>query len=59
MSVYDNKHPGWNDQFKRSNQRDLKVQVVVSVVFGLSAFLSFCVSQQPCSLSLPDFSFWF
>ncbi|RVX68889.1 hypothetical protein B0A52_07544 [Exophiala mesophila] len=43
MSVYDNKHPGWNDQFKRSNQRDLKVQVVVSVVFGLSAFLSFCV----------------
>jgi len=35
--------PRWQDQFKSSNQRDFKVQVIISAAFGLSAFLSFCV----------------
>jgi calcium permeable stress-gated cation channel len=33
--------PRWQDQI--TTQRDLGVQMVVSVVFGLSAFISFCV----------------
>jgi hypothetical protein len=33
--------PRWQDQF--TNQRDIGVQLVVSIVFGLSAFISFCV----------------
>ncbi|KAK5461280.1 hypothetical protein LTS15_003343 [Exophiala xenobiotica] len=43
MSLNASKDVGWNDQFRSTNQRNIKVQVVVSVVFGLSAFLSFCV----------------
>ncbi len=43
MSLHVSKNPSWNDQFKSTNQRDFKIQVVISVVFGLSAFLSFCV----------------
>ncbi|EXJ79214.1 hypothetical protein A1O3_08715 [Capronia epimyces CBS 606.96] len=43
MSLNGSKSPSWNDQFKSTNQRDFKVQLVISVVFGLSAFLSFCV----------------
>lgn len=35
--------PRWQDQIKEDNQRDTKVQAIVSIVFGLSAFLSFCV----------------
>lgn len=38
--------PSWLDQFSRQNQRDLNLQVAVSVAFGLSAFISFCVSLQ-------------
>lgn len=33
--------PDWKDQTK--NPRDLGIQVVISVVFGLIAFLTFCV----------------
>ena len=36
------KSPRWQDQF--TNQRDLSVQVVISVALGLSAFIAFCVS---------------
>ncbi|KIW72314.1 hypothetical protein PV04_00518 [Phialophora macrospora] len=43
MSVRGSKNPSWNDQFKSTNQRDFNLQVIISVVFGLSAFLSFCV----------------
>ncbi|EXJ96011.1 hypothetical protein A1O1_01137 [Capronia coronata CBS 617.96] len=43
MSPNGPKNPSWNDQFKSTNQRDFKVQLVISVVFGLSAFLSFCI----------------
>ncbi|KAI1614460.1 hypothetical protein EDD36DRAFT_229493 [Exophiala viscosa] len=43
MSLNALKKPSWNDQFKSTNQRDFKIQVVISLVFGLSAFLSFCV----------------
>jgi hypothetical protein len=43
MSVRVLKNPSWNDQFKSTNQRDFNLQVIISVVFGLSAFLSFCV----------------
>lgn len=43
MSLNGSKNPSWNDQFKSTNQRDFKVQLIISVVFGLSAFLSFCV----------------
>ena len=43
MSLRLSKNPSWNDQFKSTNQRDFNVQVAISVVFGLSAFLSFCV----------------
>jgi len=35
--------PQWFDQTKGENQRFLGVQLVVSVTFGLSAFLAFCV----------------
>ena len=35
------KGPRWQDQF--TNQRDLGVQVVISVALGLSAFIAFCV----------------
>jgi len=44
MSLNALKKPSWNDQFKSTNQRDFKIQVVISLVFGLSAFLSFCVN---------------
>ncbi|KIX93864.1 uncharacterized protein Z520_10489 [Fonsecaea multimorphosa CBS 102226] len=43
MSMSQAKNPSWNDQFKSTNQRDFNTQVIISVVFGLSAFLSFCV----------------
>lgn len=36
--------PTWQDQAKIDNQRDLKVQFVLSVAFGLAALLGFCVS---------------
>lgn len=33
----------WQDQARQQSQRDFQVQFVVSVVFGASAFLAFCV----------------
>jgi hypothetical protein len=33
----------WQEQARMQNQRDFQVQIIVSVVFGLSAFLAFCV----------------
>ena len=33
----------WLDQATKEGQRNLGVQVAISVVFGLSAFLTFCV----------------
>ena len=36
--------PTWQDQANIDNQRDLKVQIVLSVGFGIAALLAFCVS---------------
>lgn len=33
--------PRWQDQF--THQRDLSVQLVISVALGLSAFIAFCI----------------
>jgi hypothetical protein len=33
----------WQDQFKQGNQRDFQIQLLISFVFGTSAFLAFCV----------------
>src|SRR5271154_4682081 len=35
--------PRWQDQFESVNQRDLSVQIILSVALGLSAFIAFCV----------------
>ena len=37
---------GPSDSYRNmtKNQRDVQTQVVISIVFGLLAFLSFCVS---------------
>lgn len=35
--------PTWQSQL--GNPRDLKVQLALSIVFGFSAFLTFCVSR--------------
>ena len=35
----------WQDQARKQSQRDFNVQIVVSVVFGASAFLAFCVCE--------------
>ncbi|KIX07087.1 uncharacterized protein Z518_05064 [Rhinocladiella mackenziei CBS 650.93] len=43
MSLNVFKNVNWGDQFKSSNQRDFTTQVIISVAFGLGAFLSFCV----------------
>ncbi|KIW17707.1 hypothetical protein PV08_04902 [Exophiala spinifera] len=43
MSLHASKDASWNDQFKDINQRNIKVQIFISVGLGLSAFLSFCV----------------
>ncbi|KAL6250553.1 hypothetical protein RBB50_002855 [Rhinocladiella similis] len=43
MSLHVLKDASWNDQFKDVNQRNIKVQIFISVGLGLSAFLSFCV----------------
>ncbi|KAK5949227.1 hypothetical protein OHC33_009768 [Knufia fluminis] len=37
------KPPSWLDQAKDENQRYFGVQLVVSLTFGLSAFIAFCV----------------
>jgi hypothetical protein len=33
----------WQDQVRKQHQRDFQVQFVVSIVFGFSAFIAFCV----------------
>ncbi|RMZ92683.1 hypothetical protein DV736_g117, partial [Chaetothyriales sp. CBS 134916] len=33
----------WTDQFLKDNQRDFWVQMVISIVFGSTAFLAFCL----------------
>lgn len=40
--------PRWQDQINKANQRDTRIQFYISVGFGLSAFLSFCVSVLNC-----------
>lgn len=47
MSLHVSKNPSWGDQFKNTNQRGFKVQVIISVAFGLSAFFAFCVCTTP------------
>ena len=37
-------HPKWQYQAKTNNQKDLKVQFILSIIFNLAALLGICVS---------------
>ena len=44
--------PRWQDQIAGQNQRDRNIQVIISLVFGLTAFISFCVCLSPLFVDL-------
>lgn len=41
---------GSGDEFVQPGEKDTQVQLVISLVLGLTAFLAFCVSLQPLML---------
>ena len=42
-SVLEQHPPSWTDQANPDNQRDFAVQSIISVAFGVTAILAFCV----------------
>lgn len=44
---------GYEDRIGLTDQRDTSIQLVLSVILGVSAFIGFCVSVPACVMLLP------